>query len=414
MSLHGIICRISGILAHTLRRREGTSRSRHAERSRDGARTIFRRALLVLVAAAWQPTSANGDYDVARDFSVSGNPSPPWSYGSSATLGSAFNVYPVFSRGSVDQWSFGGLPNVWHNASTATVQQATNFTPPGGFGLHPGSGGEYSVVRWTAPADGTFRITGYFMGLDSSYPTTTDVRVVLNNNVAAPLFSGYISTYNQPLNFSFDVTTAGGDTIDFAVGVGGNGFFGDATGLAALIAPLTPPSPLVVTNTNDIGTGSLREAINFLNANCAAPTITFDIPGTGVKTIHPASALPAITCSHAAIDGYSQPGSSKNSLAVGDNAVLLIELSGDLAGVSHGIAINTDSVAVSGLVINRFSGSGIQILAPINTVGSVALGNFIGTDPSGPPAWESAAWIPATAISSRATWATASTCILGT
>ena len=86
----------------------------------------------------------------------------------------------------------------------------------------------------------------------------------------------------------------------------------------------------VVTNTNDSGTGSLRQAILNANANPGLDTITFDIPGTGVQTISPASALPTIT-DPVVIDGYTQPGASPNTLAVGDNAVLLIDVSGAIS-----------------------------------------------------------------------------------
>ena len=42
---------------------------------------------------------------------------------------------------------------------------------------------------------------------------------------------------------------------------------------------------LAVTNTNDSGAGSLRQAILNTNANRGAHTIGFGIPGGGVKTI---------------------------------------------------------------------------------------------------------------------------------
>ena len=50
-----------------------------------------------------------------------------------------------------------------------------------------------------------------------------------------------------------------------------------------------------VTNTDDSGAGSLRQAILDANANAGADTITFNISGTGAHTITPASALPTIT-----------------------------------------------------------------------------------------------------------------------
>lgn len=197
----------------------------------------------VVIANPDGPTTASAAFayvnndDVARDFSIATNPSPRWSYGSEPTRGAAFTLYTSHSRGSIDIWSFGGLPILWHNPTDVTVQQATNFTPPGKLGLHPGAGGEYSVARWTAPASGSYRIVADFIGRDASYPTTTDVAVLQNNNGAVPLFSGNIASYNVPLDFAIDVTVSLGDTIEFTVGTGGNGYFGDATGLDATIVP---------------------------------------------------------------------------------------------------------------------------------------------------------------------------------
>ena len=51
----------------------------------------------------------------------------------------------------------------------------------------------------------------------------------------------------------------------------------------------------MVANTQDAGTGSLRQAILDANANPGADRIEFNIGGGGVKTIALATALPAIT-----------------------------------------------------------------------------------------------------------------------
>src|SRR5579885_2666223 len=79
-------------------------------------------------------------------------------------------------------------------------------------------------------------------------------------------------------------------------------------------------STITVTNTNDSGPGSLRQAILDANASPGTQTIAFNIPGTGVHTISPASALPGIT-DPVTIDGYTQTGATKNTLATGTNAV---------------------------------------------------------------------------------------------
>ena len=84
---------------------------------------------------------------------------------------------------------------------------------------------------------------------------------------------------------------------------------------------------LTVMNTNDSGTGSLRQAIMDSNSSVGvADTIKFSIPGSGVQSITLLSALPAVS-DPVVIDGYTQPGSSANTLAVGDNSIHLIELS---------------------------------------------------------------------------------------
>jgi hypothetical protein len=176
------------------------------------------------------------DDDAARDFSIADNPAPRWSYGSELTRGATFSLYTLHSRSTVDIWSFGSLPALWHNPTNVTVQQVSNYTPPGKLGLHPGGGGEYSVLRWTSPASTGYHIEGAFVGLDSSFPTTTDVAVLHNNDGVTSLFSGNVASYDTPLPFSLDLRVSAGDTIEFVVGTGGNGYFGDATGVDATIS----------------------------------------------------------------------------------------------------------------------------------------------------------------------------------
>ncbi len=100
----------------------------------------------------------------------------------------------------------------------------------------------------------------------------------------------------------------------------------------------------------------MRRAIidaNADTANTSPDTIDFNIPGPGVQTIQPLSQLPNIT-HPVVIDGYSQPGSNPNTLDVGDNAVLLIQLDGELAGAADGLlfAVGSEGSTVKGLDIN--------------------------------------------------------------
>jgi hypothetical protein len=156
----------------------------------------------------------------------------------------------------------------------------------------------------------------------------------------------------------------------------------------------------VVSNTNDSGAGSLRQAILDANAValCEMQTIAFAIPGAGVHTIRPTSQLPALGIP-TTIDGYSQPGAQMNSLNQGENAQLMIELDGSLAGNSSGIVVAGNSPLKScsgngslirGLVINRFQSAGVLANGATclptqfcNVGGIYIYGNFIGTDPTG-------------------------------
>lgn len=126
-----------------------------------------------------------------------------------------------------------------------------------------------------------------------------------------------------------------------------------------------------VTNTNDSGAGSLRQAILDSNVSSDLDEICFNIAGGGVKTISPTSALPAIT-RPTILDGTTQTGFSSS---------LLIELNGTSAGASvPGIWVTGGSTTIKGLIINRFSGNGIILT---DNGGNTIVRNQIGTDSVG-------------------------------
>jgi len=137
-----------------------------------------------------------------------------------------------------------------------------------------------------------------------------------------------------------------------------------------------------VTNTNDSGPGSLRQAILDANATPGADLIAFSISGSGLHTISPLSVLPALTDdTGVTIDGYTQPGSSTNTLTIGDNAVLLIELSGVAAGTrAVGFRVQSSSNRVRGLVITGFGTLGFGAISIETGTSNRVTGCFLGTD----------------------------------
>ena len=164
----------------------------------------------------------------------------------------------------------------------------------------------------------------------------------------------------------------------------------------ALSGSSAQASTVTVTGTGDTiavdGLVTLREAICAVNTNAACgdasagspgfDIINFNIPGSGVHTISPLSSLTAFL-EPVTIDGYSQPGSSQNTLANGDNAVLLIELNGSNAGQNpEGLTffVPASGSTIRGLVINRFA---LGIYMAGGSSANVVEGCFIGTDPTG-------------------------------
>jgi CSLREA domain-containing protein len=147
------------------------------------------------------------------------------------------------------------------------------------------------------------------------------------------------------------------------------------------------------TAAND-GVCTLREAITSANTNtasggaageCVAGAVSLDLIEFNVTggcavpcTITPGTALPSITAP-VIVNGYSQPGASANTLAVGNDAVLKIEINGTTAGgVGLTLAAGSGGSTIRGLVVNRFA---TAIL--VQSAGNLLAGNFIGIDPTG-------------------------------
>lgn len=109
-----------------------------------------------------------------------------------------------------------------------------------------------------------------------------------------------------------------------------------------------------VSNTADAGAGSLRQALLDSNASPGADSIQFNIPGTDVHTIQPATFLPAST-EPLVIDGYTQSGSSPNTNPPGTdpNAMQTIRIDGSLlVGYGrYGLKLNGGNSTVRGMSI---------------------------------------------------------------
>lgn len=128
-----------------------------------------------------------------------------------------------------------------------------------------------------------------------------------------------------------------------------------------------------VTNNNDSGPGSMREAIIRANISPLNDLISFNLAGAGVHTIAPSTDLPTLT-NGVQLDGLTQPGSSANNP--------LIEITGLPGNRVNGLILAGNSNSVRGLVINGFSGAGI-LLSGAGSTNNIVEGNRIGTNAAG-------------------------------
>lgn len=149
----------------------------------------------------------------------------------------------------------------------------------------------------------------------------------------------------------------------------------------ALVLGSGSAATYTVSNTDDAGPGSFRQALLNANANPGADIVAFSIPGNGIHTIAPLTPLPELT-NTVSIDGYSQPGSNPNTLPNGNDGKLLIRLDGYnlTSGFPVGLSFsNAGGNTVRGLVLVRFY-TGIQLK---NSSANTIAGNWIGLDVDG-------------------------------
>jgi len=128
----------------------------------------------------------------------------------------------------------------------------------------------------------------------------------------------------------------------------------------------------MVSNSNNAGSGSLRQAILDANASPGLDEIHFSMPST-VPSIRPTSPLPEIT-DPVVIDGTTHQAYLGRPV---------LEINGALAGAFgvNGIVISGGgNSTVRGMIINGFSQNAIVLNGGGN---NVIQGNFLGTDRSG-------------------------------
>jgi len=140
------------------------------------------------------------------------------------------------------------------------------------------------------------------------------------------------------------------------------------------------PATFTVTNTNDTGAGSLRQAIIDANSNGNPgdqDIINFNISGAGDKLIQPQSQL-TITQS-VLINGYTQGDATPNTQPWPEamDGTIRVEIDNSVGGP---IVVNADNVELRGLTLNKSLNSDLVVTDSANFRLS---GCYFGTDITG-------------------------------
>jgi hypothetical protein len=194
-------------------------------------------------------------------------------------------------------------------------------------------------------------------------------------------------------------TTARGLATAFLVGamVGLPALQAGAAPVAVPAATTGSPRTFTVNSTSDRGdaarngvcaTGApvqctLRAAIQEADAANGPSTIAFAIAGSGVHTIQLSSQLPPLTNNNYAItiDGFTQPGSARNTDPIADRGVRTIEVVGNGPTGFDGLLINSPHNVIRGLDMHGFRRDIDMRLSSSDY--NLIVGNIIGLTPSG-------------------------------
>lgn len=137
------------------------------------------------------------------------------------------------SAAGIQAWRGDSIdPNVTFNSLGEKVESLGITWAPGQVALHPGEKGEYSVLRWTAPAAGSVAVAAEFRGIAER--ATTDAHVLHNGR---PVFGAGINVDGggNEARYQGKLDVQPGDTLDCAVGFGNGNYGGDTTAVALVI-----------------------------------------------------------------------------------------------------------------------------------------------------------------------------------
>jgi hypothetical protein len=183
-------------------------------------------SLLALAVFTTTAASAAITSNAVGQFSLKANPHGQWSYQAGGEPLSVSVPRDFCGSRKLKAWTNGGTPpgggaGVAGNKSapaTACSSNSSVIVPSESLSLDPEGLPNVAVV-WTAKRSGTYRVSGEFVGDDTS-EIGHPVGIFQNGRL---IYANSISSYGQSDSFNFTVSAAKGDTVSFAVFTSGSG-----------------------------------------------------------------------------------------------------------------------------------------------------------------------------------------------
>src|SRR3989339_429898 len=220
----------------------------------------------------------------------------------------------------------------------------------------------------------------YYIETTSTFSGNIEICLTYNDSSLSPQKESELR-----LNV-YDTTIAKWQDITTSRDITNNIICGEVNHLSEFAITMPSGNELIVTNTNDSGDGSFRNAIDSANTNAGADIIKFNIPKTdpnfdaikGIWTIQPVTYYQSILDSNTVIDGTSQRlFIAEDTNPEGPEIVI----SGSIMAANNGcLTILSNNTEIYELTINNFPSTAISFSQTNNGIVS---GCFIGTDYSG-------------------------------
>ena len=324
--------------------------------------------ILIMLLAVVAATCVAQTWDATKDFGPS-NSNGAWSYGYGIT-GTSFTLDPIYNPHctppEIECWTAqveGNTPYVGFNTTGDWLNYYTAVVPPDVLAAHPGPyDGQDTIVRWTAPVAGYYKIAGFFEICDTN-PSGIIGSVFRNGTL---LYSGELlgppaqhpDKAGGREDFYFaKLLLNPGDVLSFGVNADGD-FHYDTTGFNATITRLVATCALC--------SPPLAGPFAYVaNSNSSSVSVIDTASNTVVATVGVGNRPIGVAITPDGSRAYVA-NSNSNSVSVIDTASNTVVATVAVESYPQGVAITPDGSRA--YVANTFSNSISVINTASNTV----------------------------------------------